>query len=147
MRLLFFYFFYQMIATAWKVFKCEVFSGPYFPIFGLKIQSRYRKIRTRKNSVFGHFSGSGSLWKELMAELDAWKGSKYRSRPPGLYLGKSVLKICSKFTGEHPCRSVIPIKLLCNFIEITLRYGCSPVNLLHIFRTPFYKNTSGGLLL
>ena len=34
-----------------------------------------------------------------------------------------------------------------NFIEITLWYGCSPVNLLHIFRTPFYKNTYGGLLL
>ena len=34
-----------------------------------------------------------------------------------------------------------------NFIEITLRYGCSPVNLLQIFRTPFPKNTSGGLLL
>ena len=39
------------------------------------------------------------------------------------------------------------IKLLCNFIEITLRHGCSPVNLLHIFRTPFSKNTSGCLLL
>ena len=25
----------------------------------------------------------------------------------------SVLKICSKFTGEHPCRDVISIKLLC----------------------------------
>ena len=31
--------------------------------------------------------------------------------------------------------------------EITLRHGCSPVNLLHIFRTPFIKNTSGQLLL
>ena len=30
---------------------------------------------------------------------------------------------------------------------IVLRYGCSPVNLLHIFRTPFYKNNFGGLLL
>ena len=30
-----------------------------------------------------------------------------------------------------------------NFVEITLRHGCSPVNLLHIFRTPFFKNTSG----
>ena len=29
----------------------------------------------------------------------------------------------------------------------TPQYGCSPVNLLHIFRTPFSKNTSGGLLL
>ena len=33
------------------------------------------------------------------------------------------------------------------FIEITLRHGCPPVNLLHIFRTPFFKNTSGWLLL
>ena len=39
------------------------------------------------------------------------------------------------------------IKLLCNFIEIALRYGFSPVNLLHNFRTTFYKNTYGGLLL
>ena len=34
-----------------------------------------------------------------------------------------------------------------NFIEITLRHGCSAVNLLYIFRAPFRKNTSGGLLL
>ena len=32
-------------------------------------------------------------------------------------------------------------------IEITLWHACSPVNLLHIFRTPFSKNTSGWLLL
>ena len=38
-------------------------------------------------------------------------------------------------------------KAACNFIEITLRHGCSPVNLLHIFRAPFPKNTSGWLLL
>ena len=31
--------------------------------------------------------------------------------------------------------------------EITLRNGCSPVNLLHIFRIPFTKNTFGGLVL
>ena len=37
--------------------------------------------------------------------------------------------------------------MLCNFIEIELRHGCSPVNLLHIFRTPFPRNTSGWLLL
>ena len=33
-----------------------------------------------------------------------------------------------------------------NFIEITLQHGCSPVNLLHIFRTPFSKNDPGWLL-
>ena len=70
-----------------------------------------------------------------------------RSTRPEVFLGKGVLKICSKFTGEHPCRSAISTKFLCNFIEITLRHGCSPVNLLHIFRTTFLKNTSGRLLL
>ena len=34
-----------------------------------------------------------------------------------------------------------------NFIEITLCHGCSPVNLLHIFRTHFPKNNFGGLFL
>ena len=66
-----------------------------------------------------------------------------RSSRPEVLLGKSVLKICSKFTGEHPCRSAISIKLESNFIEITLRHGCPPINLLHIFRTLFLKNTFG----
>ena len=79
----------------------------------------------------------------------------YRSSCPEVFLGKGVLNIRSKFTGEHPSRTVISIKLLCSkftgehpsgsaisikllykFIEITLRLGCSPVNLLYILRTP-----------
>ena len=56
--------------TVWKVSKYGVYSGPYFPVFGLNteiyrvnllIQSEYRKIRTRKNSAFGHFSHSASF--------------------------------------------------------------------------------------
>ena len=37
--------------------------------------------------------------------------------------------------------------MLCKFIEITLWDGCSPLNLLHIFRTLLPKNTSRGLFL
>ena len=70
-----------------------------------------------------------------------------RSSHPKVFLEKSVLEMCSKFTGKHACRSVTLIKLQINFIEITLWHGCSPVNLLHILRTPFTKNTSGRLLL
>ena len=53
--------------TACKVSKYGVISSLCFPVFGLnteiypvnlRIQSEYRKIRTGKNSVFGHFSGS-----------------------------------------------------------------------------------------
>ena len=65
-----------------------------------------------------------------------------QKQPSRGVLRKGVLKICCKVTGEHSCRSVILIKLLCNFIEIILRHECSPVNLLHIFRTSFPKNTS-----
>ena len=34
-----------------------------------------------------------------------------------------------------------------NFIEIALQHRCSPVNLLHIFKTPFSGYTSEWLLL
>ena len=64
-----------------------------------------------------------------------------------MFLRKGVLKICSKFTRKRPCRNVISIMLLCSFIENTLQHGCSPVNLLHIFRTLSLKNTLTRLLL
>ena len=89
----------------------------------------------------------GTQILQIKAYLGPCQISIIKSSHPEVFLRKDVLKICSKFTGEHPCRSVVLIKLLCNFIEIALRYRCSPVNLLHIFRTPFAKNTSGGLLL
>ena len=73
--------------------------------------------------------------------------TNHGSSPSEVFLRKDVLKICSKFTGEHQCRSGVSINLLCNFTVIALLHGCSPVNLLHIFRTPFLKNTSRRLLL
>ena len=104
-----------------------------------------------KNTIFTeHLRTTASV--EIMQKrsyhiLKLIKSLNFRSNRPEVLLGKGVLKICSKFTGEHPCRSVISIKLLCNFIEITLWHGYSPVNLLHFFRAPFSKNTSGWLLL
>ena len=53
-----------------NIYHC-VKSGPHFPAFGLnterysvslRIQSECWKIRTRKNSVFGHFSCSVPVW-------------------------------------------------------------------------------------
>ena len=83
----------------------------------------------------------------MLVSLGSWTYSPSntsRSGPSEMFLVKDVLKICSKCTGEHPCRSAILIKFLCNFIEIALRHGYCPVNLLHIFRTLLPKNTSGG---
>ena len=42
---------------------------------------------------------------------------------------------------------MISTKLQSNFFEIALWHGCSPINLLHIFRTTFPKNTAGRLLV
>ena len=56
--------------------------------------------------------------------------------------------MCNKFKGEHPRRSVISIKLFYTLLLIiTICHGCSPVDLQHIYRAPFSKNTSRGLLL
>ena len=73
--------------------------------------------------------------------------SSLRSSHLEVFLEKGVLKICSKFTVEQASWNVISIKLLSSFIEITSQLGLCPVNLLHIFRTPFPKNTSGWQLL
>ena len=90
-----------------------------------------KKITNKENNQKRLFSSS-----ELCSSRPI---SKNRSSHPEVFLKKRVLKICSKFTGKHSLQS--------NFIEIALRHGCSPVNLLLIFRTPFPRNTSGGLLL
>ena len=82
---------YMSIITAWKVSKYGVITGPYFLVFGLnteiyrvnlRIQSGYRKIRTRKNSVFGHFSLS------IIIRI-----SSVRQKYVGLILGTAVLKV------------------------------------------------------
>ena len=60
------------------------------------------------------------------------------------------MKMCSENVQQfYNKRTPIP---KCNFNKIALQlyytwYGCSTINLLHIFRTPFPKNTSGKLLL
>ena len=47
---------HQIISTAWKFSKYGDFSGPYFPAFvNLCIQSKYRKIRTRKTPYLDTF--------------------------------------------------------------------------------------------
>ena len=58
---------------------------------------------------------------------------------------ENMQQICSRtLIGKCDFNKVLQLN---NFIEITLRHGCSLVNSLHIFRTPFSKITSGGMLL
>ena len=103
----------------------------------------------QKIPMISTFFGQGQTTHGLLKKLFLSRPLHYRSRSSRLEV--SCRKRCSGnssyFTGELAYRRVISIKLLCKFIEITLLHGCSPVNLLHIFRIFFLKNTSGGLLL
>ena len=72
--------------------KYGIISGPCFPVFGLntriyfvnlRIQSEYRKIQTRNNSVFGHFSCSESF-------------DNYESSPLFLDLSQGIHLVVSK---------------------------------------------------
>ena len=51
--------------------------------------------------------------------------------------------MCSKFTGEHPCQSVISISCFSTLLKTHFR-KCV---LLYTLRTPFHKNIYGGLLV
>ena len=69
-----------------------------------------------------------NVWQRMsliLLILLKFSGAIARSSCPEVFLRKSVLKICSKFTEEHPCGSVISIKLQSSFIEIALPHGCS----------------------
>ena len=78
----------------------------------------------------------------LPMDLESWVPGE-RCQVKGPESGSYVWVRGPEFRVSGP---IFPICLR-NFIEIVLRYGCSPVNLLHIFRIPFLKNTSERLLL
>ena len=124
---------------------CHVCASKY--IKGFKINSLHRMCCLIFEMVFPLFFHVLYLSKCSIMSVRFWSARSSLLKVLKMFFGKGVLEICSKFTGEHPYRSVISKKLLCNFLEITLRHGCSPINLLRIFRTPFPKNSSEGLLL
>ena len=111
---------------------------------------RFPAILKLPGLLTGNFDGvcfQYTSYKWYIGQLESIKRAlikTFRSSLQEVFSRKGVLKICNKFTGEHLCRSVISIKLVCSFIEITLRQGCSPVNLLHIFRTLLPENTLDG---
>ena len=83
--------------------KYRVISGPYFPVFGLnteiygvnfRIQSEYRKIRTRNNSVFGLFSRSGPSKKKFPEN-----GGGRKSETPEVREAEAFLRDVSQSTS------------------------------------------------
>ena len=85
-------------------------------IHGFSVEGAKRKKRTF------------SFIKKLLRSMIKCVSKSYyirtvRSSPPEVFIQTVVLKICSKFTGAHPYRSVISVKLQSNFIEIIPRHG------------------------
>ena len=72
---------------------------------------------------------------------------KNHKQPPRGVLRKRCSESIQQIYRRAPMLKCNFNKVARNVIEILLRYGCSFVNLLIIFRTPFPNNTSGGLLL
>ena len=123
-----------------KNFKCKIISF-----------SRSSKIcETSTDSVLHGDIRSNSEWETYGnylhdSELVIIETSRCFKKQPF----RGVLrKRCSENMQQMYMRApTSKCDLLRNFIEIPLRHGCSSVNLLNIFRTPFPKNTPGGLLL
>ena len=87
-------------------------------------------------------SGLLEFQKKLLWSNVIWD-QVFKNGPSKVCLSRTYhFKFCK---GCLP-QTVISIKLQSNIIKIALRHGCSPVNLLYIFRTHFPKNTSEGLL-
>ena len=85
----------------------------------------------------------GKFGINLPSSLLLQKIQKYLQKQPS----RGVLKKkCSENIQQIYRRTPMP-KCGFNKVALTLRHGCSPVNLLHIFRTPFPRNTYGRLLL
>ena len=101
----------------------------------LKRIVQYLKRTENENSMFVQYRTSVSPWKQ-----DQKQPSKC-----------VIKKRCSENMQQIYRRTPMPKcdfnNVVSNFIEISLRHGCSPVNLLHIFSSPFPMNTSGRLLL
>ena len=87
--------------------------------------------------------------KKWIYTYEHWPMCKYCTN----YLTEAVVQRCSlekvlwKYAANLQETTHAEVWFQSNFIEIALRHGCSPVNLLHIFRTPFPMNRSGWLLL
>ena len=83
--------------------------------------------------VLGYHAANKIKQKRLRSRLTDVMATLVRLKvtEAEVFLGISVLKICRRTPTPFS------IKLLCNFIEIAFRHGCSAANLVHIFIIPF----------
>ena len=90
-----------------------------------------------KTAAFQNFSG--------LFVFNIYK--KNRSSHPYMFLGKGVLKICSTFTGQHPCLSAISIKLLKICSKFTGEHQCRSAIAIKLLATLLKSYFDMGFLL
>ena len=102
----------------------------------LCIQYDCGKIRTRKQSVFGHFSRSENyvLFEPIWGHSNRFQKQSFVD---------NTFKKFINSTGKHLCLNL----LACNSIKKKLRYRCFPVKFIKFLRTPFFIEQLQWLLL
>ena len=115
------------------------------------------KANTRNTSTMCEFSSDYQYtteWRHwLWTDFTHYSGVSVIDFEQKKPFGGVLRERCSENMQQIYRRTPIPkfdfnkVARQSNFIEITLQHGCSPVNLLHMFRRRFYKNNSTGLLL
>ena len=73
-----------------------------------KLMSHKKKVSCKKKNRFLLHRKMFPVQKSYY--LPPERCAIHRNSHPDVFLRKSVMKICSKFTGEHPCRNVFSIK-------------------------------------
>ena len=84
-------------------------------------------------AITTHFKKRIHLLEKIVITANRYPEGFSWGAPTWKYIPINMQQIYKK----HPSWSVISIKLTCNFIEIKLQRGCSPVNLLHIYKYLF----------
>ena len=77
-----------------------------------------RNTFSQNNFIFGNKLGSHNI-KDTLSGLNNF----LKNSLPDVFLGKRILKIFNKFTGEHPWRNVISIQLLCTLLKLHFGMG------------------------
>ena len=110
----------------------------------LKLTKFHHKstLRYRESIIFRQFFSLSISKMSNWSEQIFWIYTDPKQPSRGVFR-----KRCFQNMQQIYRRTPMPKCMQSNSIEITLRHGCSPVNLLHIFRTLFLRNTSGQLLL
>ena len=107
-----------------------------------------RCYATNISKLYKNFFAKGQRWVNLVFFINSF--------PPCRLSKVSLNKILKFYLQKQPPRGVLRKRCFGNMQQIyrrthmpkiTLWHWYSPVNLRHIFRTPFPKNTAGRLLL